>query len=109
VRERLETRERVWFAVSASLKPVPWRVVLGLSSVYRWEFLPVSFLAAFSLGGDGLELPSSLAVLVLVCDLEVGFSASFLSGLEIGSAREDAVLERVAFGMFVDKFRGRRG
>lgn len=64
----------------------------------------MSDLAAFSLGGDGLGLLSSLAVLLLVFDLDVGFSASFLSGLEIGSAREDAVLERVAFGMFVDMF-----
>jgi hypothetical protein len=50
-----------------------------------------------------------LAFLALLCDLEVGFSASFVAGLEIGSAREDAVLERVAFGMFVDMSWERRG
>lgn len=46
---------------------------------------------------------SSLAVPFLVFDLEL-FAASSFSGLAMGSFREDAVLERVALGMFVDLF-----
>jgi hypothetical protein len=57
--ERLETSVRVLLAVSASLKPVPWRVVDGLSSVYRWE-------SDFDFGLEGVVVVVEAACLVVV-------------------------------------------
>ena len=62
----------VLFAAAWSLKPVPWIVVLGLSSVQRWESRPSFFFVDVVAGFSGLDIGSLRDVRVLLVEGSFG-------------------------------------
>lgn len=48
--DRFLINSRVLRAAALSLKPVPWMVVAGLSSVYRWDSFGSFGFAGFAMG-----------------------------------------------------------
>ena len=62
-------RSRVFRAVALSLKPVPWMVVAGLSSVYRCESFGFLVFAGFAIGFVVAERADFLVAVAVAIDL----------------------------------------